>query len=171
MNARRTAIDDNFGQALRSMINSCVNWRMESVVFCGGAGAVSYTQTRNHVLPLRNHIHAYKFYFVCLVFFSLFCSPILLVRLQPHEYVIEMYSQCYLVARITTNISKFRSTTKLRSHFTQTLDTHRHTLTNATRYQIWQIFEKWSMRAQKHIRRAIITYIYWHLAILCLPLN
>lgn len=80
MNARRTAIDDNFGQALRSMINSCVNWRMESVVFCGGAGAVSYTQTRNHVLPLRNHIHAYKFYFVCSVCFFPASLAALLVR-------------------------------------------------------------------------------------------
>lgn len=105
------------------MINSCVNWRMESVVLRWSR--ITYANTRNHVLPLQNHIHAYKFYFVCLVFFSFsagsprsFCSPM------------NTWLRCTLNAiwsrvlpeNITTHISNFRSTTKLRSH-----SSHRHT--------------------------------------------
>lgn len=132
MNARSrpTASDDNFGRLCQARRSTLVWIGDGRVLYCGGA--VSYAQTRNHVLPLQNHIHAYKFYFVCLVFFSFsagsprsFCSPM------------NTWLRCTLNAiwsrvlpeNITTHISHFRSTTKLRSH-----SSHTHTHAASARY-------------------------------------
>lgn len=141
------------------MINSCVNWRMESAVLRWSR--IIYTNTQplgmySHYKTTFTHIN----FILCVLFFFRLFSFVCSLMNTWLRRTLNAIRLRVVRENKTTHISNF-ARPPLRSHFTQTL----HSYTRYARYWYDKYLTKWSMRARNNIRRPIITYIYIYIDI------